>query len=40
MTDSNQIQPKWGTKHDLIITQYERDVKEGKVREVVLIPRD
>jgi hypothetical protein len=40
MTSTKQTQPKWGAKHDAIIAQYEHDVKEGIIREVVIIPRD
>lgn len=36
----NQYRPKWGAEHDAIIAEYEKDVKEGKEQEFVIIPRD
>ena len=31
---------KWGAKHDAIMAEYRADVKAGKIKEVVLIPKD
>ncbi len=40
MNSPNQTQPKWGAKHDAIIARYEQRVKDGSVKEFVIIPRD
>ena len=34
------MKPKWGPQHDKIVEDYERHKKEGKIKEVVIIPRD
>jgi hypothetical protein len=33
-------QPKWEERHTKIIQEYEKRKKEGKVSEMVIIPRD
>jgi len=38
--NNTQTQPKWGPKHDDIVKRYEQRVKEGKVKEFVIVPRD
>jgi len=32
--------PVWTNKHDKIIEEYKDQVKNGSIREIVLIPRD
>ena len=40
MSITEEIKPKWGTKHDAIVGRYEQRVKEGSVKEFVIITRD
>jgi hypothetical protein len=35
-----QTQPKWGTEEDEIVARYEQSVKQGTVKEILLISRD
>ncbi len=38
--DPNTPTPKWTSKHDAIVKRYEQRVAEGKVKYVVIVPRD
>ncbi len=31
---------KWGSKHDKIAEKYRKDTEEGKIKGIVLVPRD
>lgn len=34
------MKPKWGEHHDKIMAEYRQEVKEGKITEIVIIPKD
>ena len=37
---NTSIQPQWAERHTKIVQGYEKKVKEGNIKEFVIIPKD